>query len=435
MESYRVSEANMKIKNTKAKTSENEPILMMSSNIFGGAEVVRRRSEVGLRNAIIGVLIVALVAVPLALNTNGVKEVRGLSRACQNSPECMAAVAKEQEANKNAANAASAANAFQSKVYELNAEIARKELEIAETTAQVNDLKKQIEETEKKLNAEQEALVELLVDMHFEGDAEPITILAGSSSISDLAEKQARSEVVKQQISATAIKVKKAKEQLEADKERVENLLEQQKTARAELVATRVEQQELVTKYQNDAASYEAVAKAAQEAQREAERREQEAHPELYRGSSYTGANTYPWQEDCPHKQDYYLTYWEDAWGTHKIGGYVCECVSYAGWKAYEAFGIAIGWGNAYSWDDAARNLGYRVDNEPEANTIGQADGGQWGHVFWVESVNYDGSINVTEYNNAYATYLYSGDSHYGDFGSRKIAASELWQYNFIHLQ
>ena len=57
--------------------------------------------------------------------------------------------------------------------------------------------------------------------------------------------------------------------------------------------------------------------------EREAERIEQESHPELYRGSSYTGDNTYPWQSDCPQRQDDYITYWEDAWGIHKIGGYV----------------------------------------------------------------------------------------------------------------
>ena len=387
------------------------------------------------RKVFLSLLIAILVSLPVITDINMIESAEALSRACQNSPECMAAVAKEQEASRNAANAASTANAFQNKVYELNAQIASKELEIAETAAQVEDLKKQIAETEKKLNDEQEALAELLVNMHFEGDAEPITILAGANSISDLAERQARSEVVKQQISLTAAKVKKVKEDLEADKERVEQLLEQQKAAKEELVSAKAEQQALVAKYQNDAASYEAVAKEAKEAQREAERREQEAHPELYRGSSYTGYNTYPWQGDCPHRQDDYLTYWEDAWGTHKIGGYVCECVSYAGWKAYEAYGIAIGWGNAYNWDDAARYLGYRVDHTPEANSIGQADGGRYGHVFWVESVNYDGSINVTEYNNAYATYLYSGNSHYGDFGSRKISAGELWQYNFIHLE
>ena len=363
--------------------------------------------------------------------------VGAISKACQNSQACRDAVAKEQEANKNAAAAANSANAYQVKVSELSAEIAGKEAEIAETIAQVKDLKKQISVTEQKLKEEQEALAELLVNMHFESDAEPIKVLAGASSISDLAEKAAREEVVKSQISASATAIREAKEKLEADKEKVEELLEEQKIARASLVEKRSEQQALVEKYENDAEAYAEVARAAVEAQREAEKAEQEAHPELYRGSAsqYTGANTYPWQADCPGRQDAYLTYWEDGTGVHKIGGYVCECVSYAGWKAYEAYGVAAAWGNAYSWDDGARRAGYVVDKNPAPGTIGQVDGYPYGHVFWVESVNSDGSINVTEYNNAYATYLYSGHSHYGDFGARTIGAGEVRQYNYIHLR
>ena len=376
-----------------------------------------------------------LCAVPLLSGFVGIDDVNSLSKACKNSAACMAAVAAEQEASKNAAEASSTASAYQAKVNELNAEIARKQLEIAETKAEIDSLNDEIAATEAKLLAEQEALAEVLVNMHFEGDAEPIAILAGSTSISDLAEKRARADVVKQQISATAEKIKITKVQLEEDKARVELLLEQQENAKAELESTRSEQRYLVQKYQDDAASYAAAAEAAKEAQREAERIEQESHPELYRGSSYTGDNTYPWQSDCPQRQDDYITYWEDAFGWHKIGGYVCECVSYAGWKAYETFGIAAAWGNAYSWDDGARAAGYTVDHNPAPDTIGQIDGYPYGHVFWVESVNSDGSINVTEYNNYYATYLYSGDSHYGDFGSRRISASELWQYKFIHLE
>ena len=370
-----------------------------------------------------GLVLISTVAVGARAN--------GLSRACQNSPDCLAAVEKEQEANRKAQAASQSANAFQIKVNELSAEIASKELEIAETQAEITELKAQILVTEKKLAAEQEALAELLVNMHFESDAEPIKILAGSTSISDLAEKAAREEVVKEQISLTAKEVKAAKQQLEADKAEVEELLAQQQETKKQLAAQRAEQQALVEKYENDAEAYTAVAKAAQEAQREAERAEQEAHPELYRGSAYTGANTYPWQADCPGRQDDYITYWDG----YKIGGYVCECVSYAGWKAYEAYGLALAWGNAYSWDDMARKAHYTVNNNPAAGTIGQVDGYPYGHVFWVESVNGDGSINVTEYNNAYATYLYSGVSRYGDFGSRRISAGELWQYNFIHLR
>ena len=379
------------------------------------------------------ILLVAglLVVPPLVGEIMKRENAFGISLPCRNSPECMEAVEKERKANQDAASASSSANMLQKKVQELNVEIAGRELEIAETQAQVDDLAKQIKETEAKLKDEQEALTELLVGLHFEGDAEPITILAGSSSISDLAEKQARSEVVKQQIGATAQKVKEAKIKLESDKAKVEELLEQQKSAKAELVAKRTEQQQLVEKYQNDAAAYAQVAEEAKAAQRAAEQAEQEAHPERYSGSSYTGVNTYPWQGDCPQRQDDYGT----IWNGYYIGGYVCECVSYAGWKAYEAFGKVIAWGNAYSWDDKARSYGYRVDHTPEADSIGQVDGGQYGHVFWVESVNADGSINVTEYNNAYATRLYSGDFHYGDFGARTISASEVWQYNYIHLK
>lgn len=357
-------------------------------------------------------------------------EVNGISKACQNSAACREAVAKEEEANKNAAAASNSADYFQMKVSELSMEISSRESEIVQTEVQIKELKKQIYQTQLKLEEEQEALAELLINMHFEGDSEPIQILAGSSSISDLAEKAAREEVVKQQISVSAAAVRSAKQQLEDDKAEVEELLASQQAAKEALVAKRGEQQNLVEKYQNDAEAYAEVAKAAQEAQRAAEKAEQEAHPELYRGSAYTGANTYPWQEDCPAKQDWYGTVWDGYY----IGGYVCECVSYTGWKAYEAYGVVLAWGNAYSWDDRARAAGYTVDHTPAAGTIGQVDGGAYGHVFWVESVNGDGSINVTEYNNSYATYLYSGDSHFGDFGARTIGAGEVGRYNYIHL-
>ena len=343
------------------------------------------------KKILITTLIFVLVWAPLGITVFNNIEVNGISRACQNSAACREAVEKEQEANRRAAAASSSANLFQMKVNELSVEIASSEAEIAQTEAEIKELKKQIYETEMKLEEQQEALAELLINMHFDGDSEPIKILAGSSSISDLAEKAAAKET---------------------------------------LVAKRSEQQNLVEKYQNDAEAYTEVAKAAQEAQRAAEKAEQEAHPERYGGSTYTGINTYPWQGDCPDKQDWYGTRLDDG---RYIGGYVCECVSYTGWKAYEAYGVVLAWGNASRWDDGARAAGYTVDHNPAAGAIGQDDAGYYGHVFWVESVNGDGSINVTEYNNYYATYLYSGHSHAGDFGARTISAGQARMYNYIH--
>ena len=380
------------------------------------------------------IIICLVVAVLLTVSVFGVirsDDSWAISKACKNSPECLEAVKKEKEANKNAAAAADSANAYQLKVTELSSEIASMQVEIAGTEAEIKELKIKIKTTEEKLLEEQDALAELLVNMHFESDAEPIRILAGATSISDLAEKAAREETVKGQISASATTIKETKEKLEEEKSEVESLLAQQQDTEKALMEKRSEQQALVDKYANDAEAYNAVAKEAREAQRAAEKAEQEAHPELYSGSAYTGDNTYPWQADCPGRQDEYGT----TLNGYYIGGLVRECVSYTGWKAYEAFGLVLAWGNAYNWDNRARSAGYVVDHNPAPETIGQIDGGAYGHVFWVESVNSDGSIGVTEYNNAYATQLYSGSFHYGDFGSRIISASEVGQYNYIHLR
>lgn len=384
------------------------------------------------KKIMIWIVVAVFLAVPfLSLRVNEEKASGiTLSKACQSSPECVAAAEKEAEANKNAAASANSANAYQNKVNETTAEIASKEAQIAEASAQISDLKDQITKTEEKISDEQEALAELLVNMHFESDAEPIRILAGASSISDLAEKAAREEVAREQINTQATKIKEAKKELEENKAKIEEQLAAQQKAREELVSKKQERESLVAKYQNDADAYEEVAKQAREEKQAAERAWQEAHRSSLSGLAYySGANTYPWQGDCPGRWDAYMTYLGGA----ALGGYVCECVSYAAWKVNEYYGLYLAWGNAYSWDDYARAAGYRVDNSPSAGSVGQVDGYPYGHVFWVESVNGDGSINVTEYNNSWATYLYTGSMHGGDFGARTITAGEVGAYNYIH--
>ena len=180
----------------------------------------------------------------------GFKNTNGLSRACRNSAACMEAVAREEEANAKAESAISSANWYQVKVNELSASIARKTAEIAETEANIKELEVKIANAEAELAEKQDALASLLIDMHFDVDTEPITLLAGSSSLSDLAEKQAREEVIKQEIAAAAELIKQTKAELEADKARVEELLESQQVARQELESSRAEQQNLVEKFQ-----------------------------------------------------------------------------------------------------------------------------------------------------------------------------------------
>ena len=223
-------------------------------------------------------------------------------------------------------------------------------------------------------------------------------LLAGSNSISDISEKQARAETIKQQINLSAKNIKAVKLELEEQKAEVDRILVDQNNQKQVIAEKRAEQNRLIAEYQQNAAAFSAEAEEARLV------KEKEIAEEIARlnsqGVAAFGINTYPYQHDCPHKNLWYSS----------------QCTSYAGYKAYEHWGVYIAyWGNAYSWDESAVARGYRVDRSPAPYTIAVSNSGAWGHVMWVESVNADGTINLSEYNNSY-----SAMSHLpGDYGYR----------------
>ncbi len=56
-------------------------------------------------------------------------------------------------------------------------------------------------------------------------------------------------------------------------------------------------------------------------------------------------------------------------------------------------------WGNAGTWDDAARALGITVNTTPSVGAIAVNDVHKVGHVAYIYKVNSDGSFDVEEYN------------------------------------
>ncbi|AVQ33908.1 LysM peptidoglycan-binding domain-containing protein [Staphylococcus muscae] len=66
-----------------------------------------------------------------------------------------------------------------------------------------------------------------------------------------------------------------------------------------------------------------------------------------------------------------------------------------------QAAGRAISayWWNANTWDNNAVRDGYLVNNQPAVGSILQSDLGYYGHVAYVERINSDGSILVSEMN------------------------------------
>ncbi len=93
-----------------------------------------------------------------------------------------------------------------------------------------------------------------------------------------------------------------------------------------------------------------------------------------------------------------------DTWYAYGLGGnYVAgQCTQWAWHKRQDLPGNL---GNANTWAARAAAQGFRVDHIPEPGAIFQTSVGYYGHVGYVESVNFDGSITVTEMNYNYRSF------------------------------
>ncbi len=107
------------------------------------------------------------------------------------------------------------------------------------------------------------------------------------------------------------------------------------------------------------------------------------------------------------------------------------QCTYYA-FERRQQLGKPVGsnWGNAHNWANAARSQGYSVTNSPSVGAImvfSQGQGGAssyYGHVAIVESVNGDGSINISEWNWTHGPWNKT---------VRTISASSVNSFNYIH--
>ncbi|MCG7420532.1 LysM peptidoglycan-binding domain-containing protein [Macrococcus epidermidis] len=101
------------------------------------------------------------------------------------------------------------------------------------------------------------------------------------------------------------------------------------------------------------------------------------------------------------------------------------QCTWYAfNKRAAIGKGISTYWWNASNWASAARKDGYTVNNIPEVGALATTTDGPLGHVAFVERVNADGTIMVSETN-----YLTPS----GVVGYRTLTLAQMSRYQFIH--
>lgn len=119
------------------------------------------------------------------------------------------------------------------------------------------------------------------------------------------------------------------------------------------------------------------------------------------------------------------------SWGGNNVvfagNRYAYGYCTYYAFNKRAAAGRPIGsnWGNATTWASLARASGFAVDKTPRPGDVFQNSGGWggYGHVGYVEAVNADGSILVSEMN-------YVG---WNRVSSRTISADQVGMYNYIH--
>ena len=301
--------------------------------------------------------------------------------------------AQAAELSSQAATLQSAVATIQNQASVIQAQIDISQIEYDKLVAQ-------IAETEKQILDNKDALGITIASMYVDGNITPIEMLASSGNIGDYLDKQEYSSSIRNQLASTIKKVKELKVQLETQKVDAERVLNDQKNQRNALLAKQNEQQQLLDQTKGQEVAYQQLS-TENKAKIDAIRIQQAAELAAIasnKGGHYTASQGDGSRGGYPTKWlNGGLDAYVDDWGM-----YTRECVSYAAFKVDQAYGNMPYWGgigNANQWDDNARNIGIPYGNVPKAGSVGVIDKGDYGHVAWVESVNADGTINISHFN------------------------------------
>lgn len=286
------------------------------------------------------------------------------------------------------------ANTFQNAMDALTAQKNAIQAQINLSQAKYDQLAAEIEASEKKLAKQQEVLASTISDLSQESSTSPIELLAGSNSIGDFIDRQEYRSSVQEQIQSSIKEIKALKIKLAAQKQEVEQVLADQKLQRDDLAAKEAEQAQLLAATQGQEAAYQSLIgeKNGQIASLRAAQRAANARFIGPAGSGPACGGGYParW---CEIPMDTAV----DNWGMYNR-----ECVSYTAFRVAASGRYMPYWGgigNANQWDDNARAAGIPVDTIPRAGDVAISNAGYYGHAMYVESVNPNGTINISQYN------------------------------------
>lgn len=259
-------------------------------------------------------------------------------------------------------------------------------------------LQKQIAEAQAEIDRQRAILAEDVKAMYVDGTPSSLEMLASSRDFSDYVDKQEYRSRVQTKLQDTLKKIAELQKQLQVQKAKVEALIKDMQIQQGQLNADRAKQWELLNLNEQQQASYDAQIKANNSKVAQLRAEQAAANRRLTGGTSGGVTAGDPSHGGYPAylnnaAQDSLV----DPWGMYNR-----ECVSYTAWKVYSTYGYMPYWGgvgNANQWPGNAARAGIPTSSTPRVGSVAVWNVGYYGHVMWVEAVNADGSIWISQYN------------------------------------
>ncbi len=305
------------------------------------------------------------------------------------------------------------AASYQDAINQLQAQINQYQTEINQRQAESEQIQAEIVVAEAELEKQKGLLGQNIKAMYLEGDISTIEMLATSKSLSDFFDKQQYREVVKNKIKTTVDKVTTLKAELQSKREQVQIIIKQQEQLRADAASQQAEQDRLLGFNRSQQADFNNLMKSNRDKINDLKRQQAIENARLFGGSGgVIGGGGYPWgNAPCVWTGQVDGWCYDYEWGYHgpgswnnwANGGYAFRnCTDWVAYRIKTATGyIPSGLGNAKTWDDRAGAFGFTVTSTPRVGAAAVSNAGTYGHVMYVEAVNGDGSIIISDYNRA----------------------------------
>lgn len=288
-------------------------------------------------------------------------------------------------------------------IEETASRIANTESQIATTNQVITALGGTIGQKQAELEALQNKLRSAYISLYELSQTSTVERLAQSRSLSDVVSQAQYIQAIQTDLQGSIAEVNALKTDLESQKKDKEGQKATLEKLSKDLVGSKksLDNQKSRKNYllgvaQTEQGQQEAILKKL-------EQQKETVGQEIYAlrrsgGGRFVDGGTggYPWANADPNGVN-----WETLF-------YYRQCTDYAAWRLEVEFGVPFqntrpGNGSAWNWPALARDQGYRTSTTPRANALISWDKSayspRYGHVAWVDRVNGDGTIDVSEYN------------------------------------